>query len=515
MAKDRPKSGIGSDPTRSKKSESIVEPLVINTDDAVKEDEQKAKYNERVKAGLNILAQNATLMRSELLTKMLNPGKDIDFECGYPVAITTQEYKDMYERNGIASRVVDIFPEESWVVLPDVYENEEPKKTEFEDMLDVLDNDMHIYQVLQEADMLCGIGRFGVVLLGLSDGKNLKEVVDGIDPKTGEVTNSKKELKLLYLKVFDENSVDIDKLEEDSKSPRYGMPVTYTIKFAQTTKETEKTITKTVHWTRIIHLADNRRGSSMFGKPRMKKVYNYLLDIRKILGGSGEMFWKGGFPGYAFKVDPEMTLTDSDKEAIKDDMRNYAQSLQRYLSFTGIEVNTLDPQVEDPTGHLDVQIDAICITIGVPKRIFVGSERGELASTQDSKTWNKRIAKRQTQYLTPYVIRPFIDRLIAFGVLPEPVEYFVDWPDLNAPSDNEIAETAVKKTDAMSKYVAAGVDTLVPPKEYFVMFLGMTVEEAEQIEKAADRYIDEEGTSKVKPQGQDKKQEPVKTDDNK
>ena len=39
--------------------------------------------------------------------------------------------------------------------------------------------------------------------------------------------------------------------------------------------------------------------------------------------------------------------------------------------------------------------------------------------------------ERQEGYLTPFVIRPFVDRLIALGVLPTPEEgYIVFWPDL-------------------------------------------------------------------------------------
>jgi hypothetical protein len=65
---------------------------------------------------------------------------------------------------------------------------------------------------------------------------------------------------------------------------------------------------------------------------------------------------------------------------------------------------------------LEAQLDYMAIALGVPKRVFMGSEQGELASSQDSKSWGKRVIKRQNEYLTPMLIRPFIDRLIAMGV---------------------------------------------------------------------------------------------------
>ena len=45
-------------------------------------------------------------------------------------------------------------------------------------------------------------------------------------------------------------------------------------------------------------------------------------------------------------------------------------------------------------------------------------------------TWNKRVIKRQHDYVSPMVIRPLIDRLIEMGVLSEPKEYEIKWPSI-------------------------------------------------------------------------------------
>ena len=75
--------------------------------------------------------------------------------------------------------------------------------------------------------------------------------------------------------------------------------------------------------------------------------------------------------------------------------------------------------------------------------------------------------------------------------MPEVEEYTVDWPDLNSPTDEDKANVAKSLTEAMSKYVSAGVDTLIPPMEYLTVVLGFTQEEAEAIEKAALKYTAE------------------------
>lgn len=443
--------------------------------------------NERyLKESVGMLAMNASIFRRELLLKLLNPGKDINYECGYPDKITVSGYKDMYDREGVGTRVVHLYPEESWSMPPEVYENETSTKTEFEKVWDKVLKEKNLYHFLQRIDILSGVGHFGLLLLGISDGKELNEPVEGIDEKTGLATKKNK-YELLYMKPFDESVVEIKTKEKDVSSPRYGFPVLYGIDFEGDDKANQK---KVVHWTRVLHVADNKFTSEVFGTPRMKPVYNRLLDIRKIVAGSAEMFWKGGFPGYAFETQEGVADVELDTDALRDEFQEYSQGLQRYLALAGVNVKSLAPQVADPKGHLEGQIRFICITLGVPYRIFMGSEEAKLASAQDMKAWNKRLTKRQNEYTTPMLIRPFVDRLIAYGVLPEPKEYFVIWPDLNMPSEKEEAEVSKEKTEALAKYVQGGVDSLIPPKEFLMKIMGMTEEEATAIETASNQWVD-------------------------
>src|SRR6185295_13550877 len=69
-------------------------------------------------------------------------------------------------------------------------------------------------------------------------------------------------------------------------------------------------------------------------------------------------------------------------------------------------------------------------------------------------------------------IRPFIDRLIAAGALPEPQsEYTITWPSLFETSDKEKAQVATLKMRALALYTGKmGVDfpqnsAIVTPEE--------------------------------------------------
>lgn len=439
----------------------------------------KTEANDTTKRREFMHLRNELTTRSELLSSMLNVGKDINFSCGYPESISIIDYRNIYDREGLAQRVVNILPKGSWSINPEIKENENARDTDFEKAWKELEEKFQIYSYLQRADILSGIGRFGVLLLGLSDGLELsEEVVD-----TG--------LELLYLRPFDESVVEVLKTETDVASPRFGFPTQYSIKFEATNSQNTSTATtKTVHWTRVLHLADNLETSEVYGVPRMKPVYNRLLDVRKILSGSGEMFWKGAFPGFSFEIDKTIKNPTMDTASIRTEMLNYSSGLQRYLALEGVTAKALEMQVSDPGPHLTAQLQYIALTLEIPLRIFLGSEQAKLASTTDKETWNDRLANRQTSYNGPRILRPLITMLQGYGILPKTV-YKIVWADLNVPTDKDKAEVGEIETKAMAMYVSSGMDSLIGPKEFFMIVLRKTEEEAEAIEKSAVEFVRE------------------------
>ena len=460
----------------------------------IKKKSKEVILNEFDKAKMFDLAFNESITRSTLLNKLIDPRRDIDDECGYPKNITNTQYKIMYDREGIATRIVSIFPQESWAEDPKIMEDDKPEDTEFEEAWKILEREKQLFSYMARIDELSGIGSYGILLLGLSDGEDLSKPVDGIDEK-GQSTNKVGKYELMYLRAFDESSVSIKESEKDMTNPRYGMPVMYSLKFedATATDITEDTGKELkVHWTRVIHIADNRKSSEVFGVPRMQTLFNRLYDLRKITGGSAEVFWRGGFPGCAFGVGPgARAMTTAEKTTLRTTVADFSNGLQRYIRLQGIKVNSLTPQVADPKAHIEVQLEIIAIAMGIPKRIFMGAEQAKLASINDTDSWNKRVKRRQNKYITPYIVRTVIDRLIAFGVLPEPVQYDVEWEDLSAPSELDKASVLKAYMEALSKYVGGNVDQLIPPEVLLKMFMGMDEDEIKNIMEQAKERQDE------------------------
>jgi uncharacterized protein len=460
---------------------------------------------------LNEVVQNIATSRQKFFDKFMDPRRSIDDECGFPstnnIDIRTH-YKELYDREGVATRVVQVMPDECWAIQPEITEDEDVEvETAFELAFEEMSNGLRgqswykgnegspFWEVLRRADILSGIGFYGVILLGLDDGIELEEPAEGITDAGVKTGNTQR--KLLYMRAFDQSLVEIAATEQDNENPRYGQPTIYTITLndPQTQQVTAGVPTSTirVHWSRIIHIADNIGSNELWGDPRMRPVLNNLLSLRKLYAGSAEMYWRGAFPGLSFETQPQLGAdVEIDTAALREAAEQYMNTLQRYIQTSGFNVKTLAPQVVDPSKQIEVQLDAICIKITIPKRIFIGSERGELASSQDSNSWNGRVHNRQTTYVTPRIIVPAIDRLIILGVLPEPQDgYSVTWSDLNSLSEMEQAELASKRTDAMTKYVQAEVaDNLMVQKDFLTRVMNFPDDVADAIIEATMEAIE-------------------------
>lgn len=478
--------------------------------------------NASERQAVNDLIYNSMMSRQSLIKQMMDgSARDLDSECHYPKTsdLGADQYRDMYDREGVGTRVVEIYPKECWKVQPSVYEDEDPEvATPFEASWQELNRQLRsnsryrseegspAWELLRRADILSGIGRYGIILLGLDD---------GLDPTLP--ATQRKGQKLLYARTFDESMAEITARETDPTNPRYGLPNSYLVKMDDPRDvggwgSVQGTLV--VHWSRIVHLADNLASSEIFGVSRMRPVWNRLLDLRKLYGGSAEMFWKGAFPGMSIETHPQLGGdVEVDVAAIREQMEQYMNGLQRYLSSSGMTVRPMSPTVADPSSHIDRQLDAICIAVACPKRVFMGSERGQLASGQDDETWNSRLEDRQQVYITPRVIVPFVDRLIQLGVLTEPGPdgYTVYWPSLTEATESEKAAVAVQRTDAMSKYVGGGVDMLVDPLNYLTRIIGLDEDVAMEILEAVLQHVSDGGMPKV--EGEEEEETPEETEE--
>jgi hypothetical protein len=404
--------------------------------------------------------------------------RDLYQALGYETSLTYTDYKRQYDRQDIAAAIINRPVETTWKGKLQLIESNDDNETEFERQWSKLAKTLKLKNRFVRLDKLTCLGKFAVLVLGLSD---VKKQEDWQLPVKG--TN----LTLLYVKPFGEGSVKIQSYDINTASDRYGQPQIYQIDWKETTDGTNRTVL--IHHSRVLHVCKSLLESEVEGEPVLQTVFNRLKDLEKIVGGSAEMFWRGARPGYHGDIDKDFQMTAAMEENLKDQIDEYENNLRRIITSQGLTMKDLASQVADPQSHVDVQIQMISSVTGIPKRVLTGTERGELASTQDDEAWLSLIQTRREEYAEEMIIDPFVERCQKYGVLPEVEEYTVLWNDLMTKSDKDKAEVGRVRAEALSKYLNSPmVEQVVPIKAFVEFFLGLEQDEIDllnEMQKAA------------------------------
>jgi hypothetical protein len=452
----------------------------------------------------NRMVSRAALARV-MSGEMEQTWRDLDEEAQYPSTICSEDYKLMFERDPYGNRVIGAFSDACWCVPPFVYETEKQesgKQTPFEKGWIKLVEDLNLIANFEAFDKRSGILQYGVLLIGFNDGKDLSKIVQGISEDDEPTGRPKKGMKINFVTHFDADQAKIVEWQRDRKSKRFGLPLYYGITMADpenpSSTNPDEFKEQKVHWSRVIHCpSDGGILHRVLGTPRMKPVFNNLLNIRKILGGSAEMFLKAGFPALAFEVPAELAgEVELDKVSLEKEVTKFTRRWKKYLALEGPEVKLLNPTVADPASAVDVQVTAIAVAIGQPKRMLTGTEEARLASLQDSDGNNRKIHRRQNLYCTVFILRPFVNRCIHTGVLPKPKQVITKWQDVYNVSERDRAAMTKDLVAALAQYFQSGASKDFPPLQLYTMIMDLSTEQAEEIIKAAEIQ-----TAKMKKEG--------------
>jgi hypothetical protein len=212
----------------------------------------------------------------------------------------------------------------------------------------------------------------------------------------------------------------------------------------------------------------------------MRRIYNYLMDVMKVVGGSSEAFWLLINRGMAILgregVDMPQAGTP-EYTAMQDEMDEYQHQLRRILRLRGVDIQELGGNVVDGGGQVDVLVTIIAGAIKTPKRILMGSERGELASTQDDKNFADVCKSRQDNFCAPMMVKPLIKRFTELGMLPLPSNgiYTLKYPSLFELNQLEKGQYSVSKATAISTITAGAPETAVLIEDFMRDEFGYTM----------------------------------------
>lgn len=404
---------------------------------------------------------------------------------GYPTLleeITFENCLARFRRQDLARGIIERPVKVTWRGKFDILESKDDKDTALEKEWKAMVKRLKLKSVFNRSDILTGLGKYSVLVLGLSD---VKADIDFKEPVRKGLG-----LKLLYVKPVGECNAQIKTWENDPGSSRFGLPRTYDIALLEPEGTRAKTIE--VHHSRIMHILDNELESEVEGRPRLEVIWNRLMDLEKVVGGAAEMFWRGARGGYHGKIDKGFERTKEMDDDLEGQLDEYEHNLRRFLITEGIDVESLQQQLSDPKNHVDVIIQMISVVTQIPKRILTGSERGELSSSQDHDEYTGYIQQRREEFAENKILRPFIERLIEYRVLPAATteEWSIDWSDLFAKGEKELAEIGKIRASALKEYAANPND--LPFRAFLQYMLGLKEEQINQVEEMIDAEINNE-----------------------
>lgn len=344
---------------------------------------------------------------------------------------TFEHYRSLYERDAVAGRIVDLPASTTWKTPPEILEpGFEEAPTAFMQNVDDLVKKLRLWSRFERVDRLSRIGRYGVLLIG----------VPGVD---ADLSNEMPRLNgikdVLFLSAFHEGSTKIKSWDKNTDSPRFGLPMLYEIDLSGGV-EGFPAVKAEIHHSRIIHVAEDLLDDEVHGRPALKRALNPLFDLQKIAASTGEGFWQVAVRTLVGKFEGE--ITPEQLVALGEDLEAITHDLRRHFLSRGAELEWLSTTPPDPSNASGLYMEMLSAASGIPKRILLGSERGELASSQDERNFFGMVNERQENHAEPNILRALLDRLIQYGGLTPPGEegYEIVWPELFEMSEKEKAE---------------------------------------------------------------------------
>lgn len=383
--------------------------------------------------------------------------KDLSSDVGFRIMW------QLYKRTGIGNRLTSGMAKLCWRQGFELWENDKKDATQIAvDQLNLLRRSK-LLQYIERADTLQRIGRYGVLFLGIPDGRQPNEEI-------GRVAGGEKMLDNLYYRPYAYDSIKISNFELNPISPRYGLPLEYQLTVINKDAH-NATPVKTIvaHWSRIIHLNENGLESDIEGMGYLEPIVNTLYNLEKVCGGSSEAYFRNAKGKIAFEFDKEMANffneNEPAKKAFNENAESFTNDFKDQITFSGGSAKTLDTPHYTPKDTIMGNLWIISGYSGYPIRVLTGEGSGQLAGSEDRLAMNNIVQSRQDMFGMQVAIE-ILERLKKCGMLSLPDYYDVRFPlqeettEDQKVKNNEIRANTFKTVGETLSGLGGVVDTL-------------------------------------------------------
>ena len=281
---------------------------------------------------------------------------NVYLDYGYPAHLTFFNFWNMYRRFGIATRAIELYPDQTWLDDP-IVEGTDQFNTE----MAALVADQGLWRRLKGLDTRQRVGRYAGLFMRVRDSKAPNLPIEG---KLGGLA------ALVDIIPLYESQLEVIETEDNPRADNFGQPTMYQFKAGGVGSRNEKVAsTFNIHPDRIIIAAEGADNGSIYGIPVLESIYNDLMDLRKVLGGGGEGFYKNAAQSIVFDLKDGASAKANEAllNKFNDNYDDFAQNRSRRAMWTpGMEANTLDSSLISPRDFADVSM--MSISAGVHTR---------------------------------------------------------------------------------------------------------------------------------------------------
>lgn len=371
--------------------------------------------------------------------------RDIYEIYGYPDSPSFSTLYNYATRQGMAHRIVRGVPKSCWSDGFKIYADDTLQTEIMIDELATMCN-AGFEQVAIRADSLNRIGSFSAIFVG---------VPDGLDPSEPIGTVRGKALDAVYFRPFAYDGIEPHTYDTDPMSERFGLPEHYQL-HVMGRGDTEKDQARqpiVAHWSRVIHIVEEPFDSDIEGVPALLPVFNRMLDLDKVLGGSAEAYFRNARGKVGFEVDKEfgteLICNPEAKAEFDNAAKGFTNNWQDQIVAVGSKVVPISTAHQSPIDTVKSLIWEISGQTRIPVRFLTGEGSGQLAGSEDKLAYNSLIDDRQRTFCEPIVKRA-LSILSDCGAITLPDKFHIEWNIQESTSETELAGIMAQKSAALA-----------------------------------------------------------------
>lgn len=372
----------------------------------------------------------------------------------FPASISNEDFWYLYKRCDIAENAVDIIPKNvwgnKWKFRVFTGQGAEISDSELEKAAYALTKQYNINLVFQEAHIYARCIGFGLIVIGLKDGKTLDQSAEG-------------QSEFSYLSVYSGDEVK-PVYDQDAQSETYRQIIAY-----QVTPEQDAKNKFEVHASRCIMVYEKKNSKQPHGVSILQAPYDLFLILKNTDWSAGEAYYQNASPLYELSWDDTESSEDitlEEKERSKSDLEDL-NARKRIIHPKSWELKVIQGsgRIADPQLIWDSIIERIAGSVGIPKQLLLGTSAGALASGEvNLMQWYNTIALQQSGWAEPY-LNEFYGRLQSWGILPQG-SLGVVWGTLWEMDEKEKAQILqIKVSTAVAALSSTGQGVLMSLEE--------------------------------------------------